>query len=451
MNKSNQLFRLFMLLVIFLCVTNNIKAESFTITKTGNEYLSSFFPENSCYFITDLKIIGEVNVYDIQFLRNISRGDGNLSNLDLSEVTFVDINGIISFFQEHDYKAGQQVYGENIVKKIHNFPYLWRKYNSNASSNYGVWKGRYYKSFIGYDIEYTYIDYTRLIFERTPIYIGLDAIPSHMFDGCEKLKSIILPPHVTIIGDYAFNGCVNLENIIIPSNVTRIGDYAFADCEKLQDIIFPQSLSAIGGYSFKCCSGLASITIPDSVNSLGTYAFTQCNSLKSAQLPDNLKIISVGLFKNCTSLKSVNIPKQCTDIGTYAFDCTDLDSVILYENVKKIGSNAFLSGSLTTVYSMSTMPPTCETYPFTQPEYRTLYVPKGCVERYSLCPVWKDFGTILEMPESMGIETISDNRLLKKRVFTLDGKEHSVLQPGINIIKYENGQTEKIYVKEVIK
>lgn len=437
-----------MLTVIFMCFTNSTKAESFTITKSGNEYLSNFFPDNSSYFITDLKIIGEINVYDIKFLQGNST-NGNLTNLDLSEVTFVDVNGIIEFFQEHNYKDGQYVYGEDNVKKIHErFPSVWKKSNNNLPSSHGTWRGRYYRSFIGYDIEYTFITWEKLIFERTPIYNGLDAIPSHMFDGCEKLKSIILPPHITKIGDYAFNGCKNLEQLTIPSNVKIIGDYAFEGCEKLQDIVLPQQLSQIGTYSFENCKSLTSIIIPDSVKSIERGAFKGCSKMVSAKLPDNLETISFALFQKC-GLKTVNIPKQCTKIETYAFDWCQLDSVILYEKIKNIGSCA-LFPCPNIVYSMSEMPPTCEYTAFSNVEFlvsKTLYVPKGCVERYSLCPVWKEFGTILEMPESMGIETVTDNKLLKKRFFTIDGKEHTELQPGINIIKYENGQSEKIYVK----
>ncbi len=61
------------------------------------------------------------------------------------------------------------------------------------------------------------------------------AIPQGAFTGMEKLKSVVIPEEVIIVGENAFAGCENLESITLPG-VTAIGDNAFAGCVSLTSI-----------------------------------------------------------------------------------------------------------------------------------------------------------------------------------------------------------------------
>ena len=55
------------------------------------------------------------------------------------------------------------------------------------------------------------------------------SIGDSAFEGCEKLKTVILKNGLTKIGRRAFAGCKNLKTINIPRTVTEIADDAFVD------------------------------------------------------------------------------------------------------------------------------------------------------------------------------------------------------------------------------
>lgn len=374
----------FLMLLVGACYVSDTKAESFTITKSGEEVLSSFFPETSRFFITDLKVIGEINRADINFIQSISSGDGNLTNLDLSEVTFFDADGIGQYVQNHSIVSGYK--SSYIGYEFHSIPCIWSDYFSDV----------YKKTYIGYYIEYKIGGGWYITFNSV-VNVGIDVIPNHMFHGCDKLKTVVLPSHITSIGNYAFCECKNLVEVSIPTNVKKIGDYAFKGCVKLQEIELPQSLTSIGSSAFDGCTALSSIVIPDNVKTMGSYIFQNCTGLKSAKLTDNLETVPWGLFYKCKNLKAANIPQSCTKIDTYAFDGCGLESVIIPKSVKQIEASAFSCPFNRGVYAMPEMPPSYGN----KNSWGSviLYVPKGCVERYSLSPGWKEFGTILEMPE----------------------------------------------------
>ena len=66
---------------------------------------------------------------------------------------------------------------------------------------------------------------------------------------------------VTSIGEWAFNGCDNLRSIIIPNSVTSIGDGAFNNCTYLKRVVIPESVTSIGSYVFGGCYWMKTITI----------------------------------------------------------------------------------------------------------------------------------------------------------------------------------------------
>lgn len=192
-----------------------------------------------------------------------------------------------------------------------------------------------------------------------------ESIPSRAFEGCEGLKTIILPEQVSTFGDYAFSGCSSLEEITIPSSVVNIGKYAFYNCKQIKDIvipygntniyngtfsgcsslehiILPESVMDIGDSAFDGCKSLTEISIPDIVVGIGNYAFRGCSSLQSIVLPSALQKIGNYSFYRCENLINVEIPGGVTHIGEYAFsNCTQLEKITILNGVKTIGIHAF--------------------------------------------------------------------------------------------------------------
>ena len=54
------------------------------------------------------------------------------------------------------------------------------------------------------------------------------------------------PEGVTEIGERAFDGCEKLKSVVIPEGLTKIGAGAFSDCEKLESVVIPKGVTKIG-------------------------------------------------------------------------------------------------------------------------------------------------------------------------------------------------------------
>lgn len=64
--------------------------------------------------------------------------------------------------------------------------------------------------------------------------LHMTSIDGAAFAGCERLKTVILPPNLTKIDDDAFYDCISLKNIMIPKNVKTINEGAFEDCINME-------------------------------------------------------------------------------------------------------------------------------------------------------------------------------------------------------------------------
>ncbi len=234
---------------------------------------------NEKNLITNLKIVGEVNGTDWNYIREMAgrdfkgeKTDGKLSILDLSEAKIV---------------AGGDAY-------------------ARFSENY---------------------------------YTSNDKLGDYAFYGCSGLTSLTIPSGVTSIGTAAFYGCWKLTSLTIPSGVTSIGYSAFWGCSGLTSLTLPSSVTSIGNYAFTDCSGLTSLTLPSSVTSIGDYAFQDCSGLTSLTIPSGVTSIGNQAFYDCSGLTSLTIPSGVTSIGNYAFyGCSGLTSLTIPSGVTSKGN-----------------------------------------------------------------------------------------------------------------
>lgn len=191
---------------------------------------------------------------------------------------------------------------------------------------------------------------------------------------CCEMTSVVVPPTVNAIDDYAFSGCFALKNIEMPETIVSIGEGAFQDCENLRKIPLPNSLLEIGENAFSGCSSLSEITIPKTVVSIGREAFWGCKGLTSiavhndnkvydsrencnaiistaddrmvvgctkAVIPNSVRIIEYA-FAGQSDLESMTIPTSVVIIGECAFcGCKALKEIIIPNSVKTIGKDAF--------------------------------------------------------------------------------------------------------------
>lgn len=76
----------------------------------------------------------------------------------------------------------------------------------------------------------------------------------------------------------------------------------------------------------------------------------------------------------------------------------------------------------------------------------TLYVPVGSYSAYWLASGWGDFINIKEY-DPTGIQTITDCTTDKEHYYSVDGRELTFPNTGINIVKSKNGTTKRIFIK----
>ena len=70
-----------------------------------------------------------------------------------------------------------------------------------------------------------------------------------------------------------------LKNIVIPNSVTIIGTHAFYLCESIESIVIPNGVTEIETHAFSCCDSLVSITIQKNIQTIHPRVFAECTKI----------------------------------------------------------------------------------------------------------------------------------------------------------------------------
>ena len=195
----------------------------------------------------------------------------------------------------------------------------------------------------------------------------LKEIDSHAFLNCKKLASITLPNTVTYLGDDdpnsiegsgMFEGCESLTSFTFPSSYAsnNLPGFTFKNCKNLTTINWngynPKRLNSC---AFWDCDKITWSQVPQSVEELGDNCFYDCAALTSVDL-SKIKKMDTGVFWG-TPLTSVEWPAAVTEIPARTFwACGQLTTIKgipgqpgAWDNITKIGENAFNMCALTTI------------------------------------------------------------------------------------------------------
>lgn len=178
-------------------------------------------------------------------------------------------------------------------------------------------------------------------------------------------------------------------------------------------------------------------------------AFCACSNLNAVTIPQSVTTIGADAFKSCTSLGVVNLTKGLKKIESGAFQyCSRLNYIILPEGVTDIGSKSFAGcSSLTAIYCNNVTPNICASDAFDNNTYNTakLIVPNGSKTAYESAEGWKNFKNIEEMnPSAIHNAKTTEDDVRIMVIYDSNGNRISDLHRGVNIIKYNNGETKKV-------
>jgi len=178
------------------------------------------------------------------------------------------------------------------------------------------------------------------------IYVNSKIIDKDAFRGCHNIQAVWLGPSsqlpdATTDTEGLFYGKTNLRQAYIDSN--NLGKYLFAGCQNLQEVQLNQEIEVIPEGCFKdCTNGLTKLNIwPTSLVSIEKDAFNN-TSISSLIMPDNLERIGEGAFKNCKKLNTLEFNNLISKVSKESFyGCYSLKTLILGENVTVIEESAF--------------------------------------------------------------------------------------------------------------
>ena len=200
------------------------------------------------------------------------------------------------------------------------------------------------------------------VWQESGVFVVADGVIKGLTEYGEETYTVLTIPskidgaEIVGIEEYAFNGNKNLTEVTVPDSVTSIGEGAFQNCDNLTKITLPfvgASKDAVGyqavfGFIFGYWASSSS-----SESSLYTYQYYDSSVSSNYKyyyydIPSSLRTVEItgtsipnGAFRNCTNLQTVLLGDEVTAIGEYAFINSGLTEMMIPDSVESIGYGAF--------------------------------------------------------------------------------------------------------------
>ncbi|MBQ8259686.1 MAG: leucine-rich repeat domain-containing protein [Clostridia bacterium] len=315
-------------------------------------------------------------------------------------------------------------------------------------------------------------------------------VGDYTFSQCHSLENAVLGSGITELVYRMFAECYSLKTLEIRGKITKIAKQALKSCNSLISFEIPASVTEIGNSAFEDCAGLYNVTVHKGILSLGGGVFPKSikyNEYKGGlyigndanpylylvsttdlqsenfvvhkdtfsiaeqllNLNRNIKTLAVdeesGRYLrsegNCIIRKedkvllcgisnSVIPSKGVTEIAPYAFAYTSIESAVIPNSVKKIGTRAFAyCSSLSSVSFGKNVEEIGEAAFITCDSLESISLPAGLYEIPNVC--FYRCTALREINISEKTEVIGEN------VFFKCSSLQSITLPGVKVIGNE--------------
>lgn len=378
--------------------------------------------------IANLKITGEINEKDFQFIRDNMEV---LSNLNLKDATVYE-------GEEINKIPDSALAGKKTLTTVI-FPMNLKIIGNNAFAHTGLIGDLTIPegvTHIGTNLHEGYNGGGYGAFRNCQSLTGNLSLPKSLlyieagaFLGAPLSGILSLPDKLEYIGGSAFENCKFSGELKIPESVTDIGESAFANNSFSGNLKIPSNIRIVRQSVFKNAFSSGTLQFHDDITEILYSAFSGCNFKGELKLPKRLKtlgncafyetnyssivfndeLVSIGsmCFGNNSRLSgTLELPKQLTEINFGTFeDCPLLEEVVIGENITKIGANAFGNCyNLKSIIVNNPEPPIFNNR-YDYADYRepfegvpmdnfTVQVPRESVDIYRQTKGWKEFKRI---------------------------------------------------------
>lgn len=124
----------------------------------------------------------------------------------------------------------------------------------------------------------------------------------------DEVTSVVLPPTVSVIEDWAFDGCYALESVDL-GGVKQLNTYLFGSNNKptgIKKLDLGDGLKEVPAMYFYSWEALEEVVLGSSLDIIGGDAFNSCKSLKRMDIPASVTKVE-GPFINCQSMTEINV------------------------------------------------------------------------------------------------------------------------------------------------
>lgn len=312
------------------------------ITRAGLDYNT----------IQNLKVTGEVNADDYNFLAN-----------EMPELRHLNLRDAVGrhVFSGHNWDTDEDYYEDNFFTGFYGNKTIrsiiipsstkvigggafreMRLMYSTLEIPEGVTKIEWGEAFA-----YNEYNGVELILPSTLEWIGRGA-----FLNCEWKCELKLTDNITFIGEDAFMGCPNFYGVFhIPAHLTELNRGMFMmgrDGSFTGELEIPQGFSVIPYNAFGVSlKNRVPLRLPQGVKRIETQAFPL---LSSIHFNDDLEVIGDAAFYNSNLHFSIQLPPNLRKIGKNAFLEADLEGeVIIPEQCLTIDRRAFAINEITKI------------------------------------------------------------------------------------------------------